>query len=93
LTARLGRGDYLIAAHLALEMCQLILVIQMMMRDEEKGTNMHRFGGKEAVPIMNFPPLTDVNDCAQIMNIHNHACEQMNKMQPNRRGEHCSPAL
>ena len=50
--AKIGRGDYLIAAHLALELCQIVIVIQMMIRDYEKGTNVHRFGDKENVPIL-----------------------------------------
>ena len=50
---KLGRKDNLIAAQLALELCQLIIVIQMLARDEKKGTNIHRFGDDEAVPIFN----------------------------------------
>jgi len=49
---KLGRKDYLIAAHLVLELCQLIVVIQMMERDNAKGTNMHRFGDGEDVPVL-----------------------------------------
>ena len=47
-----GRKDNLIAAHLALELCQLIIVIQMLARDEAKGTNIYRFGDDEDVPIL-----------------------------------------
>ena len=50
--AKLGRRDYLIAAHLALELCQLIIVVQMLHRDAEKGTNVHRFGDGEDVPVL-----------------------------------------
>ena len=50
--AKIGRGDYLVAAHLALELCQMTIVIQMLIRDYEKGTNVHRFGDKENVPIL-----------------------------------------
>jgi len=55
---KLGRGDNLIAAHLALELCQLTVVVQMLMRDEEKKTNIHRFGGREDVPVLRslIPP-------------------------------------
>ena len=49
---KLGRGDYLIAAHLALELCRLTVVVQMLIRDEEKKTNIHRFGGREDVPVL-----------------------------------------
>ena len=50
--AKIGRGDYLVAADLALELCQMTIVIQMLIRDDEKGTNVHRFGDKENVPIL-----------------------------------------
>ena len=50
--AKIGRGDYLVAAHLVLELCQMTIVIQMLIRDDEKGTNVHRFGDKENVPIL-----------------------------------------
>ena len=49
---KLGRRDYLIASHLALELCQLIIVIQMLIRDNEKNTNIHKFGDAEDVPIL-----------------------------------------
>ena len=50
--AKIGRGDYLVATHLALELCQMTILIQMLIRDDEKGTNVHRFGDKENVPIL-----------------------------------------
>ena len=49
---KLGRGDYLIAAHLALELCRLVIVIQMLVRDGETKTDIHRFGGFEEVPAL-----------------------------------------
>ena len=49
---KLGRKDNLIASHLVLELCQLIVVIQMIIRDNVKGTEMHRFGNSEDVPIL-----------------------------------------
>jgi predicted nucleotidyltransferase len=49
---KLGRGDYLVAAHLALELCQLIIVLQMLERDYVKNTNIHRRGDRENVPIL-----------------------------------------
>jgi len=49
---KLGRNDFLIAAHHALELCQLVIVMQMLVRDEEKKTNSHRFGDGEDVPIL-----------------------------------------
>lgn len=50
--AKISRNDYLIAAHLALEMAQDCIVLQMMLRDREKGTNIHRFGWKENVEVL-----------------------------------------
>ena len=49
---KLGRKDYLIAAHLALELCQLNIVMQMLARDEDKKTHIHRFGDSEDVPVL-----------------------------------------
>jgi hypothetical protein len=49
---KLGRKDYLVAAHLALELCQLHIVVQMLLRDNEKDTTTHRYGDKEEVPIL-----------------------------------------
>jgi hypothetical protein len=54
--AKLGRRDNLIAAHMAFEMCQLIIVIQMLERDEAKGTNIHRFGDGEHIAVLHHSP-------------------------------------
>lgn|GEM_PF-870466 len=43
--AKVGRGDLLIGAHLALEMAQHCLVLGMLLRDRATGTRHHRFGG------------------------------------------------
>jgi len=50
--AKHGRKDHLVAAHLALEMCQLTIVVQMLVRDKTKRTDRHRFGDGEDVPIL-----------------------------------------
>jgi hypothetical protein len=42
---RLVRNDLLIALHLALELFQDVLVLRMILRDRELGTNYHRSGG------------------------------------------------
>jgi len=39
------RNDLLVALHLALDLARDCLVLQMMRRDREKGTTIHRFGG------------------------------------------------
>ena len=85
---KLGRRDHLIAAHLALELCQLAIVVQMLARDAQKGTNIHRFGGAEDVPVLRLPPAApgsaiaggqNAGDATQIniLNILVHAAEHM----------------
>jgi len=59
---KLGRNDYLIASHLALELCQLTIVSQMLVRDQVKNTNIHRFGDMEDVPILHSLSLFDNTD-------------------------------
>ncbi len=44
---KLMRRDYLISSHLAHELVQRTLVLQMQIRDEEKGTTFHRYGYSE----------------------------------------------
>lgn len=44
---KVGRGDFLIARHLILEAIQELLIIEMITRDNEKGTDRHRFGDEE----------------------------------------------
>jgi len=48
------RDDLLIGAHMALDLARTCLVLQMMRRDREKGTNVHRTGGwgNEAVAMI-----------------------------------------
>jgi streptomycin adenylyltransferase len=48
------RDDLLIGAHLALDLARTCLVLQMMRRDRELGTNVHRIGGwgNEAVEMV-----------------------------------------
>jgi hypothetical protein len=83
---KLGRNDYLIAAHLALELCQLVIVMQMLVRDEEKKTNIHRFGDREDVPVLHSLLLLrsrdgfSENNKDEILNIIFHAAEHMEKI-------------
>jgi len=73
---KLGRGDYLLAAHLALELWQSVIVMQMLERDERKGTNIHRFGDREAVWLPSFvPPGDDIED--EIVRLVFQAAERM----------------
>jgi hypothetical protein len=41
---KLGRGDQLIGLHLVLELLRSCLVQAMLLRDQDSGTNLHRFG-------------------------------------------------
>jgi hypothetical protein len=41
---KLGRGDQLIGLHLVLELLRSCLVQAMLLRDQDTGTNLHRFG-------------------------------------------------
>ena len=52
--AKVGRGDLLIGAHLALEMAQACLVLGMLLRDRALGTRHHR-RGDGAVPPLRLP--------------------------------------
>lgn len=49
---KLGRGDHLIAAHLALEAAGDNIVLQMIQRDRQSGTQIHRYGQREPVPLL-----------------------------------------
>jgi predicted nucleotidyltransferase len=68
---KLGLNDYLIAAHLALELFQLNIVLQMLIRDFEKNTNVHRFGDKESVPVLQHFSSRDT----EIINMLFHAAD------------------
>jgi len=48
---KIARKDYLVGSHLALEMAQNCIVLQMMIRDKKKGTNIHRVGESEETEI------------------------------------------
>ena len=79
---KLGRKDFLIASHLALELCQLTIVSQMLVRDRTKNTNIHRFGDKEDVPILHSLSRldnTDDTECA-ILRILYMAAERMDAL-------------
>ena len=55
---KVGRGDLLIGAHLALEMAQSCLVLGMLLRDRALGTRHHRHGDRVALPLRLPPVLT-----------------------------------
>jgi hypothetical protein len=59
---KIGRDDFLIASHLAFELFQLNIVIQMLIRDTNKSTNIHRFGEKEDVPVLKSLLQSDINE-------------------------------
>lgn len=57
--AKLYRGDYLIGDHLANMNINETLVAQMIMRDDQYGTNIHRYGHKEILEYLN----TGIDNC------------------------------
>lgn len=82
---KIGRKDYLVASHLVLELCQLIIVLQMLERDKNEGTNFHRSGSKEEVPILHNLIYTGIHNwihCKQdeIMSVLFEATEYMDKI-------------
>ena len=86
---KLGRYDYLVAAHLVLELCQLNIVIQMLIRDEEKKTSIHKFGDREDVPVLrSLTSLNKYGDTAldtkdEILGVLFLAAEYMDKISAN----------
>ena len=46
------RNDNLIGLHLLFSLWQEYLVIEMIERDQKRGTNVHRFGGQEKLPVI-----------------------------------------
>ena len=77
---KLGRKDYLIASHLALGLCQTVIVIQMMLRDNEKCTNIHRFGGAEDVPVLESLVLGEGGTKEKILSLLFHAAKRMDEI-------------
>lgn len=57
---KLMRKDYLISSHLAHMLIQEGLVLQMIMRDNEKGTNVHRFGYAEKLDYLSVYDNEDI---------------------------------
>ncbi|MCL2198720.1 MAG: hypothetical protein FWB80_07340 [Defluviitaleaceae bacterium] len=79
--AKLGRGDYLVASHLALEMCQLTIIMQMLIRDRAKNTSIHRFGDRENVPVLHsLAQILGQNDEGLIRDMLLHAAECMDNI-------------
>lgn len=58
---KLMRKDYLIASHLAHMLIQEGLVLQMIMRDNEKNTNFHRFGDGEELEYLTIINQEDIS--------------------------------
>ena len=78
---KLGRKDNLIAAHLVLELCQLVIVVQMLMRDVDKDTNIHRFGDNEDVPTLRSLSDPNANNTAtEVLGILFQAADNMDKI-------------
>jgi len=78
---KLGRKDNLVASHHVLELCQLIIVIQMIIRDNVKNTEMHRFGNSEDVPILHKLAGSSKIKCEdEVLFILYQAAEHMDKV-------------
>ena len=78
---KLGRKDFLVASHLVLELYQLIIVIQMILRDKAKGTNIHRFGDSEDVPILHTLKQMNENTTEnEVIHLLFQAAEYMDKI-------------
>jgi len=78
---KLGRKDNLVASHLVLELCQLIIVIQMIIRDNEKDTEMHRYGNSEDVPVLHKLAGSSKSKCEDVvLFILYQAAELMDKV-------------
>lgn len=58
---KLMRKDYLIASHLAHMLIQEGLVLQMIIRDNEKNTNYHRFGYEEELEYLTILNQEDIS--------------------------------
>ena len=92
---KIGRNDFLIAAHLALELCQLNIVMKMLERDNEKNTNIHRFGEKELAFMpscshVGVPISLDNETANDILRIIFHASEYMDMTSAKLIKEYCS---
>jgi len=64
---KLGRKDNLVAAHLTLELYRLIIVLQMLQRDNEYTADIHRFGGNEDVPVISLLTRLKESNCKEII--------------------------
>ena len=70
----------MIAAHLVLGLCQLNVVVQMMARDNAKGTNMHRFGDGEDVPVLQALFQSDGSTEDRILMLLFHTAKHMDEI-------------
>jgi len=80
------RDDLLIGAHVALDLARTCLVLQMMRRDREKGTNVHRSGGwgNEAVEMV-WPGVAGQgsapgSDARNILDLVEKCCEAFDRL-------------
>lgn len=69
---KLMRNDYLISSHLAHNLLQEGLVLQMIKRDEEKKTDFHRYGDKEDLTYLNCIPNSETPFIRPGDDIYNH---------------------
>ena len=69
---KLMRKDYLISCHLAHMLIQEALVLQMIMRDNEKGTNIHRYGYSEELDYFSLYSKEDIHYAKTSDETYNH---------------------
>jgi hypothetical protein len=69
---KLMRKDYLISSHLAHMLIQEGLVLQMIMRDNEKNTNFHRFGYEEELNYLTVMNQEEVSFANTSDDTYNH---------------------
>lgn len=72
---KVARDDLLIAAHLALDLARDCLVLQMMRRDREKGTTVHRTGGWGNDLVAELPWNGQNPSASNILNLIQWSCE------------------
>ena len=67
--AKVARNDWLIGLHLALDLARDCLVLQMIRRDQEKKTTVHRVGGWGNDLVHRMPWPDDIQSGEDVLNL------------------------
>jgi hypothetical protein len=78
--AKVARNDLLIGAHLALDLARDCLVLQMMRRDREKGTTIHRTGGWGNEMVEQLALDAQQPSAHKILNLIRWSCESFDSL-------------